>query len=73
MGERTIVRDCHHEVSTAHEATGEARYLDRALTIAESLTVDLTPETDGLIWEHYTADWEHDFEYNPDYRNWYTK
>jgi mannose/cellobiose epimerase-like protein (N-acyl-D-glucosamine 2-epimerase family) len=50
----------------AYEATGEGRYLDRATTIAESLTVDLTEETDGLVWEHYTAEWDHDFEYNRD-------
>lgn len=50
----------------AYEATGETRYLERAKTIAEALTVELAKETDGLIWEHYTADWEHDFDYNRD-------
>jgi mannose/cellobiose epimerase-like protein (N-acyl-D-glucosamine 2-epimerase family) len=50
----------------AHEATGDQRYLERAETIAESLTVELAAETDGLVWEHYTRDWEHDFDYNRD-------
>jgi len=50
----------------AYEATDEARYLDRARHIAEAITVDLAAETDGLLWEHYTADWEHDFAYNVD-------
>jgi len=50
----------------AYEATGEQRYLERAVTIAESLTLELAEETDGLIWEHYTSDWEHDFDYNRD-------
>lgn len=50
----------------AYEATGERRFLDRATTIAKRLTVDLAAETDGLLWEHYTADWEHDMGYNRD-------
>ncbi|WP_117595197.1 AGE family epimerase/isomerase [Haloprofundus halophilus] len=48
----------------AYEATDERRYLDRALTIARRMTVDLAEETGGRIWEHYTDAWEHDFEYN---------
>jgi mannose/cellobiose epimerase-like protein (N-acyl-D-glucosamine 2-epimerase family) len=50
----------------AYEATGEATYLDRARHIAAAITVDLAAETDGLLWEHYTAAWEHDFAYNDD-------
>ncbi len=50
----------------AHGATGRDRYLRRALEVAESVTVDLTAATDGLVWEHYTPGWEHDFEYNRD-------
>ncbi|WP_276273454.1 AGE family epimerase/isomerase [Haloarcula litorea] len=48
----------------AGEVTGEDRYLDRAATVAERLCVDLASETDGRLWEHYTADWDHDFDYN---------
>ncbi|WP_101297929.1 AGE family epimerase/isomerase [Halegenticoccus soli] len=50
----------------AYETTGDEEYLDRAVTIARRLTVELAEETDGLIWEHYTDDWEHDFAYNRD-------
>jgi|AntRauMinimDraft_4_1070384.scaffolds.fasta_scaffold01071_4 mannose/cellobiose epimerase-like protein (N-acyl-D-glucosamine 2-epimerase family) len=50
----------------AYEATGDEEYLDRASGIASRITVDLAAETDGLLWEHYTADWEHDFAYNAD-------
>ena len=50
----------------AHEATGEDRYLDRAYTIAERLALELADEGDGLLWEHYTEDWDHDWEYNRD-------
>jgi mannose/cellobiose epimerase-like protein (N-acyl-D-glucosamine 2-epimerase family) len=47
-----------------YEAIHDDQYLDDALTIAEALTVTLTQDTDGLIWEHYTPTWEHDFTYN---------
>jgi len=50
----------------AYEATGEDRYLDRARRVAEAVAVDLAAETGGLLWEHYTPEWEHDFDYNAD-------
>jgi mannose/cellobiose epimerase-like protein (N-acyl-D-glucosamine 2-epimerase family) len=50
----------------AHEATGDRGHLYRATRLAERLCVDLTATTDGRIWEHYTADWTHDFGYNRD-------
>lgn len=50
----------------AYEATAETELLDRAKRLARRLCVDLAAETDGRLWEHYTADWTHDFEYNRD-------
>ncbi|MFW5917579.1 MAG: AGE family epimerase/isomerase [Halorubrum sp.] len=50
----------------AYEATGDREYLDVARDVAGTITVELAAETDGLLWEHYTADWEHDFAYNAD-------
>ena len=50
----------------AHEATDEQRYLDRAREIAHALTVELAGEHDGLLWEHYTEQWDHDMDYNRD-------
>jgi len=50
----------------AYEATGDERYLDRAYSIAERLALELTDEGDGLLWEHYTEDWTHDWDYNRD-------
>jgi mannose/cellobiose epimerase-like protein (N-acyl-D-glucosamine 2-epimerase family) len=50
----------------AYEATGESRYLDRAATIAERVTRDLAQSDDGRLWEHYTADWDADFDHNRD-------
>lgn len=50
----------------AYEATGEARYLDRAETLARRVCGDLAGGSDGLIWEHYHTDWTHDWDYNKD-------
>ncbi|MFB6151721.1 MAG: AGE family epimerase/isomerase [Haloarculaceae archaeon] len=50
----------------AYEATGEEAYLDRSLTIAGNIARDLADEGDGLVWEHFTTDWEIDWEYNRD-------
>ncbi|TWI52804.1 mannose/cellobiose epimerase-like protein (N-acyl-D-glucosamine 2-epimerase family) [Pseudomonas duriflava] len=61
----------------AFEATGEQRYLDRAETLALNMTqrqAALTKSTapvaasvpEGLIWEHYHADWSIDWDYNRD-------
>ncbi len=36
-------------IIAAYEASDTERYLYRALTIARSLTVDLTADTDGLV------------------------
>ncbi|WP_227377441.1 AGE family epimerase/isomerase [Haladaptatus halobius] len=50
----------------AHEATGEEPYLDHAYSIADAFVNDLASETDGRLWEHYDANWNHDFDYNRD-------
>ena len=48
----------------AFEATGEVRYLERAETLAHNITVRQAALADGLIWEHYHADWSVDWDYN---------
>lgn len=48
----------------AYWATDRSRYLEQALTIAERLTLKFPEQTDGRLWEHYTSDWDHDFDYN---------
>ncbi|WP_265111804.1 AGE family epimerase/isomerase [Halosolutus halophilus] len=50
----------------AYEATGETRYLDRAYTVADRFTREITSATDGLLWEHYTEEWGPDLSYNED-------
>ena len=50
----------------AYEASGEAHYLERALTIAANVTVRLAGQTGGMVWEHYDSNWQADWDYNRD-------
>jgi mannose/cellobiose epimerase-like protein (N-acyl-D-glucosamine 2-epimerase family) len=50
----------------AHAATGDARYLDRALTLATSIAQRQAALAGGLVWEHYKPDWTPDWDYNRD-------
>ena len=50
----------------AYEATRDARYLDRARTLAEHMTVRQAALAGGLVWEHYHRDWTIDWEYHKD-------
>ena len=66
--QETNMHVCEALVAT-YEATADARYLDRALTVADSVTRGLARFADGLIWEHYRADpstgeWAPDWDYN---------
>ncbi|MDP4302261.1 AGE family epimerase/isomerase [Leptothrix discophora] len=64
-GQNANMHSCEAMLA-AHDATGEARYLDRALTLAESITQRQASLADGLVWEHYRADWTVDWDYNRD-------
>lgn len=48
----------------AHAATGDDFYLNRAAIVARRVAVDLPQQTNGLLWEHYDADWQADLDYN---------
>jgi len=50
----------------AWEATGEARFLDRAALLADNVTRRQAALAGGLVWEHYHADWSVDWDYNRD-------
>lgn len=50
----------------AYEATNEARFLERAATLAENITRRQAAKANGLVWEHYNENWEVDWEYNLD-------
>lgn len=59
----------------AYEATKDERYLKRAEVLADTFTRRLAEKTGGFVWEHYTSDFEVDWEYNKDdpknlYRPW---
>ena len=48
----------------AWDATGQRRYLDRALVLATSIARRQADAAGGLVWEHYHADWTPDWDYN---------
>jgi mannose/cellobiose epimerase-like protein (N-acyl-D-glucosamine 2-epimerase family) len=50
----------------AFEASGEARYLDRAATLADNMTRRQAAKAGGLVWEHYDRDWNVDWDYHRD-------
>ena len=62
-GQNANMHSCEAMLA-AYEATGEAKYLDRAALLAHRVTIDLAGKADGLVWEHYGPDWNVDWEYN---------
>lgn len=50
----------------AYEATHEQRFLQQAARLADSVTNQLASQAQGLIWEHYDASWQIDWQYNLD-------
>ncbi|MBE0586570.1 MAG: AGE family epimerase/isomerase [Hydrogenophaga sp.] len=50
----------------AFDATGETRYLVRAERLADHICIRQAALADGLVWEHYRADWSVDWDYNKD-------
>jgi mannose/cellobiose epimerase-like protein (N-acyl-D-glucosamine 2-epimerase family) len=50
----------------AHEFTGDQRYLQRALQLIKRFAFDLADQAQGMVWEHYRADWSIDWDYNKD-------
>lgn len=50
----------------AFEASGKTRYLERALTLAQNMTLRQAAQADGLVWEHYHRDWTIDWDYHRD-------
>jgi mannose/cellobiose epimerase-like protein (N-acyl-D-glucosamine 2-epimerase family) len=50
----------------AYEASGESRYLERALLLADNMTRRQAAQANDLVWEHYDADWKVDWKYHLD-------
>ena len=48
----------------AFEATGDAKYLDRALTLAQAIALRQADMTGGRVWEHFHEDWSVDADHN---------
>jgi len=73
-GQNANMHSCEALIA-AFEATGQARFLDRAYQLAKLITVDLAGKSNGLVWEHFTSDLDIDWDYNKDdpknlYRPW---
>lgn len=64
-GQNANMHTCEALLAT-FEATEEERFLERAYTVADRYTRDVTSATDGLLWEHYDEEWEPDRSYNED-------
>jgi len=50
----------------AYEATAQPRYLDRAVLVADHVTRRQAAKAGGLVWEHYDAAWNVDWDYHKD-------
>lgn len=50
----------------AYEASGQRRFLERALVLARRMTVEQAALAGGLVWEHYDTNWQVDWNYNLD-------
>jgi mannose/cellobiose epimerase-like protein (N-acyl-D-glucosamine 2-epimerase family) len=64
-GQNANMHSCEAMIA-AFDATKDPRYLDRALTLATSVTQRLAGLSGGLVWEHYRPDWSVDPDYNRD-------
>ncbi len=64
-GQNANMHTCEAMIA-AFEATGETNYLDRATALAVRVCVDMTQQSDGMIWEHYDKKWDPDWQYNLD-------
>lgn len=50
----------------AYQATGDEKFLKRAETLAKGFAQTRANLTGGQVWEHFTSDWEPDFDFNSD-------
>lgn len=64
-GQNANMHSCEAMIA-AFDATKDRRYLDRALTLATSVTQRQAGLAGGLVWEHYRSDWSVDPDYNRD-------
>lgn len=62
-GQNANMHSCE-ALLAAFEATGDERFLERALLIAYAVCRRLAHQGNGWIWEHYDAHWRVDLDYN---------
>lgn len=62
-GQNANMHICEAMIS-AYEATNNPLFLERANTIADNVCNKQASLTNGLVWEHYTASFQPDWEYN---------
>ena len=62
-GQNANMHACEAMIA-AFDATLDAKYLQRALILAASITRRQAALAEGLVWEHYRADWTPDWDYN---------
>jgi mannose/cellobiose epimerase-like protein (N-acyl-D-glucosamine 2-epimerase family) len=64
-GQNANMHSCEAMIA-AYEATQNTRYLDRAFTLAEGICIKQAALAEGQIWEHYSKEWQIDWQYNLD-------
>lgn len=62
-GQNANMHTCEALIA-AFAATQDARYIQRAESLAQHITVRQAALCGGGIWEHYHADWTPDWDYN---------
>lgn len=62
-GQNANMHICEAMIS-AYEATNNPLFLERANSIADNICNKQASLTNGLVWEHYTASFQPDWEYN---------
>jgi mannose/cellobiose epimerase-like protein (N-acyl-D-glucosamine 2-epimerase family) len=72
-GQNANMHGCE-AMMAAWRATGDAKYLDRAVALADAITVrqaarsadlpGVAPDCAALVWEHFREDWSIDPDYN---------
>jgi mannose/cellobiose epimerase-like protein (N-acyl-D-glucosamine 2-epimerase family) len=62
-GQNANMHSCE-ALLAAYDATQEPHYLERATLLANNICLRQAALAGGEIWEHYTIDWQVDWDYN---------
>ncbi len=62
-GQNANMHSCE-AMMAAFDATGDRKYMNRAVQLADAITGRQAALADGLVWEHYGPDWQVDWDYN---------